>query len=58
MLLNREVYVVDAYNHLVYPADDKAKAAIHTDITISFSTTKQHFLHNIHNKVNTAIQQF
>lgn len=38
--LNREdIFIVDAYNHHIYPGDKTAKKAISKDIAVSPSTT-------------------
>ena len=35
----RDVFIVDAYNHSIYPGDDEAKQAISKDIEVRHETT-------------------
>ena len=37
-LNNEDVYIVDAYNHRIYPGDIDAKEAISRDIDVRHST--------------------
>jgi histone deacetylase 11 len=39
LLKDSEAYIVDFYNHRIYPGDSYAKEAIHKDVPISPGTT-------------------
>lgn len=39
-----DIYIIDAYNHGIYPNDVEAKDAIADDLSIKFSTSDEQFL--------------
>lgn len=43
--INRDdVFIVDAYNHNIYPGDAFAKRAISKDISVRHSTTNEEYI--------------
>lgn len=43
----RDVFIVDAYNHNIYPGDDEAKEGISKDIEVRHETTNEEFIKKI-----------
>ena len=41
---NPDVFIVDGYNHGIYPGDRKAKRAIGLDISLTYQTTDEDLL--------------
>lgn len=47
--LGREdIYIVDAYNHQIYPGDRQAKRAISRDIAINHHTEDHEFIREVY----------
>jgi histone deacetylase 11 len=51
-------FIMDAYNHRIYPGDKKAKAAIKCDINVSYSTTDEQFLRDLETSMETSFRDF
>ena len=43
-VLNHNIYIVDFYNHKIYPQDSEVKEAIAKDISIQKSTSNHDYL--------------
>ena len=43
-VLNINIYIVDCYNHQIYPKDSDVKEAIVKDLSIQKSTSNQEYL--------------
>lgn len=46
-ILNQNIYIVDCYNHKIYPKDSEVKDAIVKDLSIQQSTSNQEYLRMI-----------
>lgn len=57
-LLDNNTYIIDAYNHRIYPGDHKAKRAISYDIDLNIQTTDQEFLVDVNNSMATCLRDF
>ena len=51
-------YIIDAYNHAIYPGDTYAKQAISDDIPCHRSTTDQMYLHKVDVSLTKAFEEF
>ena len=56
-LENPDVFIVDAYNHRIYPGDMEARRAIGLDIPITYSTTDEKYLEEM-DAIGTEIDSF
>lgn len=52
------VYIVDAYNHEIYPGDTYAKQAIRCDIEVTAADDDESYLKKLQDRVVPAINEF
>ena len=55
---DKDTYIMDAYNHNIYPGDVVAKNAISYDIPVHRSTTDSSYMKQLDKALTEAIQQF
>jgi len=51
-------FIIDAYNHSIYPGDAFAKKGIHYDIDINSNTTDAAFIKDINKGMTKAMEEF
>ena len=51
-------YIIDAYNHGIYPGDDVAIPAISDNIRVHRSTTDPEYLHMVKKSLKKAFEEF
>jgi len=47
LLDNEDIYIIDFYNHFIYPADSLAKNAISVDVNVSSSDNDEAYLYKM-----------
>jgi len=57
-LEDENTYILDAYNHSIYPGDQLAKSAIQKDIYVQSSTNTETFLADVRTALDEAIAEF
>lgn len=57
LLEDDNAFIVDYYNHSIYPADDEAKEAIDLDVKVTPFTSDFDYLTSL-KKISTAIESF
>jgi len=53
-----DIYIIDAYNHSIYPGDTHAEQAIKHDIDIHRGTTDESFLEEVDEAMAKAVKEF
>jgi len=53
-----DTFIIDAYNHDIYPNDNYAKQAIKYDIKVSASTRDEKFLNDVEKAMMMAVKSF
>ena len=52
-----DVFIVDMYNHRIYPGDAEAKEAIGLDLSVRYDTSDDEYIRTI-NKIGTEMDTF
>jgi histone deacetylase 11 len=54
----KSIYMIDCYNHSLYPCDDDAKKAINIDIDVTENTTDKKYLASINSAIKKGLKNF
>lgn len=55
---DKDIFIIDAYNHSIYPGDKRAKYGIHYDIDINSNTKDKEFIKDIDKGMTKAMEEF
>eukprot|EP00356_Strombidium_inclinatum_P009613 CAMPEP_0170507202 /NCGR_PEP_ID=MMETSP0208-20121228/58021_1 /TAXON_ID=197538 /ORGANISM="Strombidium inclinatum, Strain S3" /LENGTH=182 /DNA_ID=CAMNT_0010789239 /DNA_START=605 /DNA_END=1150 /DNA_ORIENTATION=- len=55
---DEETYIVDAYNHRIYPGDEVALKAIKKDVAVTYTDTDQIFNQKVDMAMAEALEEF
>ena len=58
MFKNNSIYMIDCYNHDIYPQDEEAKDNIDIDIKVTPSTTDKTYLKRVKNSLTKGLKNF
>ena len=54
----KSIYMIDCYNHSLYPCDEDAKKAINIDIDVTENTTDKKYLASINSAIKKGLKNF
>ena len=55
---DNNVFIIDFYNHYIYPGDTEAKRAISVDIAVNNRDDDEVYLQKVENVINECMEQF